>query len=210
MTRSGRTVRGLDAEQRRARRRADLLAASLTLFGRKGFANVPIEEICQTAYVGTKSFYELFDSKEACYLALFEQLAADLSARMQAAVGEVEGIDGLIETFARVLVDDLRVPRVLFGQSAGVSPAVERRRRDNRRWAAGFVEAVWRQHGLVGPGRDARHLALATVGALFELITDWLFDEGEDVDRLIGRMVGYHRVVRAGLESTVDGVSSDR
>jgi len=210
MTRSGRTVRGLDAEQRRARRRADVLAAALTLFGRKGFANVPIEEICQTAYVGTKSFYELFDSKEACYLALFEQLAADLSARMRAALGEAEGIDGLIETFARVLVDDLRVPRVLFGQSAGVSPAVERRRRDNRRWAAGFVEAVWRQHGLVGLGRDARHLALATVGALFELITDWLFDEGEDVDRLIGRMVGYHRIMRAGLESTVDGVSSDR
>jgi len=210
MTRSGRTVRGLDAEQRRAQRRADLVAAALTLFGRKGFANVPIEEICQTAYVGTKSFYELFDSKEACYLALFEQLAADLSARMQAALGEAKGIDGLIETFARVLVDDLRVPRVLFGQSAGVSPAVERRRRDNRRWAAGFVEAVWRRHGLVGPARDVRHLALATVGALFELITDWLFDEGEDVDQLIDRMVGYHRIMRAGLESTVDGVSSDR
>ena len=209
MTRSGRTVRGLDAGQRRAQRRADLLAAALTLFGRKGFAAVPIEEICQTAYVGTKSFYELFDSKEACYLALFEQLADDLSARMQAASAEAEGIDDLIETFALVLVDDLRTPRVLFAQSAGVSPAVERRRRENRRWAAGFVEAVWRQHGVVRPGQDVRHLALGTVGALFELITDWLFDEVEQVDELIGGLTAYHRIVRAGLESTVDGVSSD-
>ena len=209
MTRSGRTVRGLDAGQRRAQRRADLLAAALTLFGRKGFANVPIEEICQTAYVGTKSFYELFDSKEACYLALFEQLADDLSARMQAASAEADGIDGLIETFARVLVDDLRTPRVLFAQSAGVSPAVERRRRENRRWAAGFVEAVWRQHGVVRPDQDVRQLALGTVGALFELITDWLFDEVEQVDELIGGLTAYHRIVRAGLESTVDGVSSD-
>jgi AcrR family transcriptional regulator len=210
MTRSGRTVRGLDAEQRRAQRRADLLAAALTLFGRKGFGGVSIEEICQTAYVGTKSFYELFDSKEACYLALFEQLAADLTARVQAARHDTAGIDGLIETFTRVLVDDPRVPRVVFAQSAGVSPAVERRRRENRRWAAGFVEAVWRQHGVVGPDRDVRHLALATVGALFELVTDWLFDEAEDVDELIGRLVACHRVVRVGLESTVDGVSSDR
>src|SRR3954471_3369174 len=116
MTRSGRTVRGLDAEQRRALRRADLLAAALTLFGRKGFAAVSIEEICQTAYVGTKSFYELFDSKEACYLALFEQLADDLSARMQAALaGSGGSIDDLIETFARTLVADPQVPRVVFG-----------------------------------------------------------------------------------------------
>ena len=209
MTRSGRTVRGLDAEQRRAQRRADLLAAALTLFGRKGFAAVPIEEICQTAYVGTKSFYELFDSKEACYLALFEQLADDLATRMQAALAEAGGsIDDLIETFARTLVADPRVPRVVFGQSAGVSPTVERRRRENRRWAAGFVEAVWHQHGVVHG--DVRPIALATVGALFELITDWLFDGREDVDELIGQLVAYHRIVRAGLESIVDGVISDR
>jgi AcrR family transcriptional regulator len=211
MTRSRRTVRGLDAEQRRTQRRADLLAAALTLFGRKGFAAVSIEEICQTAFVGTKSFYELFDSKEACYLALFEQLADDLSARMQAALAEAGGsIDDLIETFARTLVADPQVPRVVFGQSAGVSPTVERRRRENRRWAAGFVEAVWRQHGVVRDGVDVRSIALATVGALFELITDWLFDGREDVDELIGHLVAYHRIVLAGLESTVDGVTSER
>lgn len=210
MTRSGRTVRGLDAEQRRAQRRADLLAAALTLFGRKGFAAVPIEEICQTAYVGTKSFYELFDSKEACYLALFEQLADDLLVRMRTALAEAGGIEDLIETFARTLVADPMVPRVVFGQSAGVSPTVERRRRENRRWAAGFVEAVWRQHGVIEPDREIRTIAIATVGALFELITDWLFDGGEDVDELIGQMVAYHRIVRAGLESTVDGVISQR
>ncbi|QUQ70770.1 TetR/AcrR family transcriptional regulator [Kutzneria sp. CA-103260] len=210
MTRSGRTVRGLDAEQRRAQRRADLLAAALTLFGRKGFGAVPIEEICQTAYVGTKSFYELFDSKEACYLALFEQLTADLSARMQAALGEVDSIDGLLETLAQVLVADLRVPQVLFGQSAGVSPAVERRRRENRRWAAGFVEGVWRQYGVIGPDQDVRPIAIATIGGLFELIADWLFDGAEESDVLIARLTAYNRIVRAGLESTVDGVSSDR
>jgi AcrR family transcriptional regulator len=210
MTRNGRTVRGLDAEQRRAQRRADLLEAALTLFGRKGFANVPIEEICQTAYVGTKSFYELFDSKEACYLALFEQLAADLSARMLAAFAEGDHDDeALIETFARALVVDPRVPRVVFAQSTGVSPAVERRRRENRRWGAGFVEEVWRQQGVIPAGVDVRAIAIATVGGLFELVTEWLFGENEDVEELIGQLVAYDRVVRAGLESIVDGVSSD-
>jgi hypothetical protein len=130
---------------------------------------------------------------------------------MQAALAEAGGsIDDLIETFARTLVADPQVPRVVFGQSAGVSPTVERRRRENRRWAAGFVEAVWRQHGVVRGDSDIRPIALATVGALFELITDWLFDGSEDVDELIGELVAYHRIVRAGLESIVDGVISDR
>jgi AcrR family transcriptional regulator len=210
MTRNGRTVRGLDAEQRRARRRADLLEAALTLFGSKGFGTVSIEEICQTAYVGTKSFYELFDSKEACYLALFERLAADLSAHMLAAFAEGDHDDeALIETFVRDLVVDPRVPRVLFAQSGGVSPAVERRRRENRRWGAGFVEEVWRQQGVVPAGLDVRAIAIATVGGLFELVTEWLFEEDGDVDRLIGRLVAYDRVVRGGLLSIVDGVSSD-
>ena len=108
------------------------------------------------------------------------------------------------------LLADPWVPRVVFGQSAGVSPTVERRRRENRRWAAGFVEAVWRQHGVIGAGVDVRPIALATVGALFELVTDWLFDESEDVDELIGELVAYHRVVRVGLEAIVDSVTSDR
>lgn len=98
-----------------------------------------------------------------------------------------------------MLVADPRVSRVVFARSAGVSPAVERRRRENRRWAAAFVEAVWRRYGVVGPDRDVRHLALATVGGLFELIIDWLFDEAEDATELIERLMAYHRVVRAGL-----------
>ena len=64
-----RTIRGMDAEQRRAQRREQLLAAAFELFARDGYANTSIEQICQTAYVGNKAFYDLFDSKEDCYIA---------------------------------------------------------------------------------------------------------------------------------------------
>jgi len=46
------------------------LTAAFELFARDGYVNTSIEQICQTAYVGNKAFYELFDSKEDCYLAL--------------------------------------------------------------------------------------------------------------------------------------------
>jgi Bacterial regulatory proteins, tetR family len=62
-----RTIRGLDADQRRAQRREQLLAAAFELFARDGYAKASIEEICQTAYVGNKAFYDLFDSKIAMW-----------------------------------------------------------------------------------------------------------------------------------------------
>ncbi|WP_132122113.1 TetR/AcrR family transcriptional regulator [Actinocrispum wychmicini] len=207
----GRRVRGLDAEQRRARRRDDLLAASLSLFGDKGYANVSIEEICQTAYVGTKSFYEHFDSKEACYLALFDQLGSTLQARVQGALADQTGtdpagIDDFIRTFAGALMADPRIPKVLFSQSTSVSPAVERRRRANRRWAASLIETIWRQYGIIGPEAPRpwiHNVTIGLVGALFELIADWLADhdpsvEG-DIESLIQPMIEFHHVVRDGL-----------
>src|SRR6266508_4521605 len=78
----GRRIRGLDAHQRQARRRADLLEATLELVATKGYANTSIEQICQTAFVGTKSFYEIFDSKEACYLAHIEETSRQISERV--------------------------------------------------------------------------------------------------------------------------------
>ena len=64
VTSAGRRVRGLDADQRRKQRRDQLLATTLDLLAAKGYQSVSIEQICQTAYVSTKSFYELFDSKD--------------------------------------------------------------------------------------------------------------------------------------------------
>lgn len=41
--RGGRRIRGLDAEQRRAQRRAQLLTAAFDLFARDGYVNTSIE-----------------------------------------------------------------------------------------------------------------------------------------------------------------------
>ena len=75
-----RTIRGLDAEQRRAERREQLLDAALKLFAANGYLGTSIEQICSTAYIGTKSFYELFSSREECYLALLQRTSQALMA----------------------------------------------------------------------------------------------------------------------------------
>ncbi|WP_268929814.1 TetR/AcrR family transcriptional regulator [Nocardia coffeae] len=198
-------TRGLDAEQRSVRRRRKILDAAMDLFAKHGFWSTSIEHICQSAYVGTKAFYEHFESKEACYRALLDQVTAHTQqhvAERAAAVAELpwsQRSPVVIAAFVHAIADDPRVAAVGFGQAGGISPAVERQRRGYRRWAAAFLDAQWSGDPDPEPDRQRRRLALAlgAIGGLFELVTDWLchHDDGgcpdtlqsliEDLDRYI-------------------------
>jgi AcrR family transcriptional regulator len=209
----GRRIRGLDAEQRRSQRRAQLLDAALDQFARDGYHQTSIEQICRAAIVSTKSFYESFGSREECYIALLRRTTEQISGLM------VEGLEGtsgdeesvsreLISAFAHALVDDPRLAKVTFGEAAGISPGVEQQRRINRRWAASFLEEVWRHFGVIDAATaaepvDAHSVAIGAVGGLFDVVADWLHDadpaDADAVDELIRRLTVFYRTLRAGL-----------
>lgn len=202
----GRRIRGLDAEQRRAQRREQLLAAAFELFARDGYARTAIEQICQTAYVGTKAFYELFDSKEDCYLALMLQSGDRIKDQVVQALAEATADEPeeqimrrMVAAFTHALVDDPRVAVVGFRESWGISPAVEAQRKENRQWAANFIEAFWRSHQQADNNVDYRALAVATVGGLFESVTDFInhADLPRSVDDLISGMTAFVLAVGA-------------
>lgn len=141
------------------------------MFARDGYANTSIEQICQTAYVGNKAFYELFDSKEDCYLALMNEIGDRIEAKVEeellhGAPDETEEatVRRVLTVFAYELVVDPRVAVVAFRESTGISPRVEAQRRANRRWAADFIESFWRSKALAGEVVDYRAMAVATVG----------------------------------------------
>jgi AcrR family transcriptional regulator len=205
----GRRIRGLDATERQAQRRRQLLDAALELFASKGYANTAIEQICQTAFVGTKAFYELFDGKESCYLALLDEVTLEMSERMVAALDAAPGDEraatrDLLAAFVGAVVDDPRRARATFGQAGGISPAVEAKRRANRRWAAEFVESVWARYGVDGDGLDLHHVAVGLVGGLFDLVIDWLDDADDEADTgpLVQRLGDFYDSVRRGVAAT--------
>ncbi|MFF2086078.1 TetR/AcrR family transcriptional regulator [Nocardia sp. NPDC058176] len=208
-----RRIQGLDAEQRRARRREQILAAAFELIAAEGYVNTAIEQICQTAFVGNKAFYELFDSKEDCYLALLQQLSEQAQNRVVAELAETSGdrdavVTAVIGALAHSLVDDPRVAKVTFGEASGISAKVELQRRTNRRWAAQFLENLWRDYEFVPSGgvdRDLHALAVATIGGLFDTVADWLHtDAGAagDIDTLIRDLTSFIEVVHLGLAAS--------
>ena len=202
----GRRIRGLDAEQRRAQRREHLLEAALELFADAGYAHTSIEQICQTAYVGTKAFYELFESKEDCYVVLLRESALEIERRVVAALaattpGEPEShvVRRLVAAFTHALIDDPRIAVVGFRECIGISPRVEAQRHENRRFAADFIEAFWRRHEQASDGVDNRALAVATVGGLFESVTDFVNhpEATQSVDDLIANLTTFVQAVGA-------------
>lgn len=204
----GRRIRGLDADQRRAQRRDQLLTAAFELFAQLGYVNTSIEQICQTAYVGNKAFYELFESKEDCYLALMQETAARIEGLVEDELAAVPAGEPQSTTVQRVLsamthafVDDPRVGVVAFRECTGISPRVESQRRANRGWAARFVESYWRSIAPAGTTVDYRVMAVAAVGGVFELIVDFLEsgDTSRSIEDLIDDMTSFVLAVGNGL-----------
>jgi hypothetical protein len=97
-----------------------------------------------------------------------------------------------------------------FGEGPGISPRVEAQRRENRRWAASFIEAFWRRNQPSGDRTrrddiDYHVLAVATVGGLFEVVTDWLHEADparpRKIDSLISELAMFVSVVEDGITS---------
>jgi AcrR family transcriptional regulator len=209
-TPAGRRIRGLDADQRRAQRRNALLDAALDLFAEQGYLSTSIEQICQRAYVGTKSFYEVFDGRESCYVALLRRIVERTTAHMARVLegapdDEPEATRILIEAFAHSFVDDVRLAKVTFGEGSAITPAAERQRRANRRWAADFIESIWQRYG-VG-SRHTRGVAVGVVGGLFEIVADWVHDadvpDDTAVTILIRDLSSFYGATRAGMQPSV-------
>src|SRR6476661_6493375 len=82
------TPRGRHApplEVRKDRQRRRLFAAAAAVFARNGFAEATAEAIAREAGMSKATFYEHFDNKEDCIIALFDAAVAVLVEAMRAA-----------------------------------------------------------------------------------------------------------------------------
>jgi AcrR family transcriptional regulator len=154
--------------------------AALELFGTRGYAVVPVDRICRTAGISTKSFYPLFDNKEALFTELYDELVSALAAKViEAPVDGYSIADSVgirLGALVHAVVDDPRVARVVLIESAGLSPAVEERRRAVHSALATFVVETTGKFVAAGelPDRDYRRASLGLVGAINELIIDFV------------------------------------
>ncbi|MEA2481751.1 MAG: hypothetical protein QOJ07_3673 [Thermoleophilaceae bacterium] len=173
---------GLAAGQRRAERLERLLDAGLQLFGTDGYARTSVEGLCARAGVSSRRFEEHFSGCEDVLEAVYDAIIVDVTARVVAATAaapltvEDQTRAGL-EAFVTHLLADTRRARVVLIEVVGVSPRLERRRRDVIRAFAAQAEGSRRRLIEAGvlPDRPLGRAAIMLVGAVNELLVDCMY-----------------------------------
>ena len=177
---------GLDAEQREAQRREQLLQAGLERFAADGWVGATVTEICATAELSRRYLYEQFDGREDLFLALMDRIADDVEAVVRdglAAAADEEPavrarrvLDALVEHFTA----DPRIVHVALVESLAAPPFRARRRRLVGRFsdlASRLLVAFRDDTGATG--RDPERVALVgalLTGGLVELLISWATD----------------------------------
>ncbi|MBJ8344247.1 TetR/AcrR family transcriptional regulator [Antrihabitans sp. YC2-6] len=183
-----RSYGGRSSEQRSDERRERLKAAALQLFGSQGYAVTSIEQLCATANVSTRSFYEEMGSRESLLIALVEEITARAAAAALAALAAAaeeplaDRITRSFEAYLAVTCRDHRSARVCYVEVVGVSATVEKwrigwRERMSAVILAEIERAVERDEAR---GRNYRLFPVAVIGIVNSLAQEFAVTAGGD------------------------------
>ncbi|RJQ80765.1 TetR/AcrR family transcriptional regulator [Pseudonocardiaceae bacterium YIM PH 21723] len=172
---------GVNADDRRAERRAKLLLAAMKLFADRGFQRTKITELCTEAGVSTRNFYEEFEKKEDVLLVLHDTINATAMHQIRARLSTVEdaGLETRIGVLVGVFVDSVtanpRAPRLVYVEAVGVNAELEAQ---HQQWVAKWARFIQdeAQRGVdrgEATRRDYRLTAYAMVGAITGLLREW-------------------------------------
>ncbi|MGW3110961.1 TetR/AcrR family transcriptional regulator [Streptomyces sp. NPDC001091] len=177
--------------RRRARTRADLLAAAFAVFAAKGFGRVSIEEVCEAAGYSRGAFYSNFATLDELFFALYQE-RADLIAGQVADALAQEGpaldVAASVDRVAEVLLLDVDwlLVKTDFLVHAARDPAVAEALLDHRaRLREAVADRLLRAHGPTEPpgGIDATATARAFVAAYDGVTVQLLLDKDVDAAR---------------------------
>lgn len=154
--------------------RARLLRALAEAMAEHGYARTSVAAVLRRAGVSRETFYELFASKEACFMSAFE----DATGRLVAAVAEGAGegraapatplgrLDRLVRGYLDAIADDLAYARIFLVEVYAAGPEAAHRRTELQRRFAAALAADF------GVTSEADGFAIeAAIAAVYALVT---------------------------------------
>jgi AcrR family transcriptional regulator len=155
-------------EVRQDRQRARLFAAAAAVFARGGYADASAEGIAREAGMSKATFYEHFDNKEDCLIALFDAAIEEVLAEMRVA-GEahveappVARVRATIHAFLGALAAFPDQAQTLLVEVVGAGPRAMARRDEALDQVATYIHENFE-------GLASFDDAFAVVGAVVEL-----------------------------------------
>jgi AcrR family transcriptional regulator len=167
--------------------RSRMLAAAVEAVEEVGYARLTVAQVIARARVSRKTFYDLFEDREDCFLAAFNQAVDQLSALVGDAYEREsnwrEGVRAGLLTMLRFMDDEPGLARICVVDALGAGPRVLKRRAQ----VLGRLKKVIDQ-GRTSPGA---HVARATeespdvtaegvIGAVFAVVHARLLARGRE------------------------------
>lgn len=157
-----------------------ILQAALEVFAEKGYHRALVDDIVRASRTSKGAVYHHFPNKEALFLALVDEFAGRLAEAVAAAIGGAHGALGKVEaaltagleTFAR----HRDLARILLLESVSLGPAYQSKRLEVHGRFASLIQAHLDEAVAEGsiPPLDTRVATLAWLGALNEVVVQWL------------------------------------
>ncbi|OZM70181.1 TetR family transcriptional regulator [Amycolatopsis antarctica] len=136
----------LSREQVADVQRQRLLFGMAAAVSEKGFAKTSVAEVLSRAKVSRETFYQHFDGKEACFLALLDTCSGILSTLIEGNLVASRSDDDpltrfgtALEVYLRTLSEQVQIANVFFLEAPAAGPGARERRFDVQRR---FTESV--------------------------------------------------------------------
>jgi AcrR family transcriptional regulator len=171
--------------------RARILDGALDVFARKGYHRALVDDIVRASGTSKGAVYHHFSNKEAVFVALVDDFAARLAAGVATAVSAQHGalgkVSGALTAVLTTFADNEQLARLILLEAVSLGPTYQRKRAEvTDRFAAliqGYLdEAV--ADGSLAPV-DTRVVTLAWLGAVNEVVVQWLHGAVADLDATI-------------------------
>lgn len=180
-----------------------ILDAALSVFAGKGYHRATVDDIVRASLTSKGAVYHHFANKEAIFVALVDDFAERLARAVATAISERHGglakVEGALTAALVTFRDNQRLARLILLEAISLGSVWETKRAEvHGRFVAliqGYLdEAV--TEGAVEPV-DTRVATLAWLGAINEVVIDWLHQGDVDLGiaippltRLLLRSIG--------------------
>jgi len=164
-----------------------ILNAAIEVFAAKGYHGTVVDDIVTVSGTSKGAFYHYFPSKQGIFLTLMDEMASTVEQAVEAVIGSERGALAKVEAALRVVLEIAAsrrdLVRILLIEAVGLGPTLEHKRLEIHRRFAHVIQRHLDRAVAEGdvPPQDTALAAQAWIGALTEVITQWLISGAGDL-----------------------------
>lgn len=160
--------------------RERILKAALEVFATKGYHRAIVDDIVRLSGTSKGAVYHHFPNKEAVFLALVDEFAGALARAVATAIGARHGalakVEGALTAALETFAHHERLARLILLEAVSLGPAYQKKRAEVHDHFAtliqGYLDEAVAERSI--PGLDTRVATLAWLGAVNEIVIQWL------------------------------------